>query len=154
MLPVSAQYQKIRLEPQARLSGISTAGQWISSTTRSSDGSSIHLFNVIDAFNRESLGVGVDFSLPAERVVRSLDQIIEWPGKPITMRCDNSALIYHFDNSRVGKKACHPDQFLFHPDGRRKMVISSVTTERFAMTNSHLTCSNPSMRFRNVGYWI
>jgi len=28
------------------------------------------------------LGIEVDFSLPAERVIRSLDRIIEWRGKP------------------------------------------------------------------------
>ena len=28
-------------------------------------------------------------SLPAERVTRSLDQIIEWRGKPHAIRCDN-----------------------------------------------------------------
>ena len=27
--------------------------------------------------------------LPAERVIRSLDQIIEWRGKPGSIRCDN-----------------------------------------------------------------
>ena len=31
----------------------------------------------------------VDFSLPSERVVRSLDQIIEWRGAPTAIRCDN-----------------------------------------------------------------
>ena len=44
------------------------------------DGRSIRLFNVIDDFNREAFGIEVDFSLPAERVVRSLDQIIAWRG--------------------------------------------------------------------------
>ena len=43
-----------------------------------SDGRSYRLFNVIDDYNREGLGIEVDFSLPAERVIRSLDQIIEW----------------------------------------------------------------------------
>lgn len=53
------------------------------------DGRSIRLFNVIDDFNREGLTIDVDFSLPAERVVRGLDQIIEWRGKPRQLRCDN-----------------------------------------------------------------
>jgi putative transposase len=53
------------------------------------DGRSIRLFNVIDDFNREGLGIEVDFSLPSERVVRSLDRIIEWRGKPAAIRCDN-----------------------------------------------------------------
>jgi putative transposase len=31
----------------------------------------------------------VDFSLPAERVIRSLNRIIEWRGKPLAIRVDN-----------------------------------------------------------------
>lgn len=53
------------------------------------DGRSIRLFNVIDDFNREALGIEVDLSLPSERVIRSLKQIIEWRGKPSAIRCDN-----------------------------------------------------------------
>lgn len=53
------------------------------------DGRSIRLFNVIDDFNREALAIEIDFSLPAERVIRVLDQIIEWRGKPDVIRCDN-----------------------------------------------------------------
>jgi putative transposase len=56
---------------------------------RLEDGRAFRLFNVIDDFNREGLGIEVDFSLPAERVIRSLEQIIEWRGKPATLRCDN-----------------------------------------------------------------
>jgi len=53
------------------------------------DGRRYRLFNVIDDCNREGLGIEVDFSLPAERVIRALDQIIEWRGQPDTIRCDN-----------------------------------------------------------------
>jgi putative transposase len=53
------------------------------------DGRSFRLFNVIDDFNREALGIEIDFSLPAERVIRALEQIIEWRGKPTAIRCDN-----------------------------------------------------------------
>ncbi len=34
------------------------------------------LFNVIDDFNREALAIDVDFSLPALRVIRSLEQVM------------------------------------------------------------------------------
>lgn len=54
-----------------------------------SDGRSIRLLNVNDDFNRESLAIEIDFSLPAERVKRTLDRIIEWRGKPNSIRCDN-----------------------------------------------------------------
>jgi putative transposase len=45
--------------------------------------------NVLDDFTREGLGIEVDFSLPAMRVVRGLNQIIEWRGTPATIRVDN-----------------------------------------------------------------
>ena len=54
------------------------------------DGRLIRTLNVIEDFNREGLAIDVDFSLPAERVVRSLNQIIEWRGKPQVIRVDNS----------------------------------------------------------------
>jgi putative transposase len=54
-----------------------------------SDGRSFRLFNVLDDFNREGLGIEVDLSLPAARVIRALEQIIEWRGKPSMIRCDN-----------------------------------------------------------------
>ncbi len=53
------------------------------------DRRSYRLFNVIDDYNREALGMEVDLSLPTQRVIRSLDQIIEWRGKPKVLRCDN-----------------------------------------------------------------
>jgi transposase InsO family protein len=46
------------------------------------DGRRYLLFNVIDDFNREGLCIDADFSLPALRVIRALDQVIEWGGKP------------------------------------------------------------------------
>ena len=54
-----------------------------------SDRRSYRLFNVIDDHNREALGMEIDLSLPTQRVIRSLDQIIEWRGKPKIVRCDN-----------------------------------------------------------------
>jgi len=45
--------------------------------------------NVLDDSNREGLGIEVDFSLPAERVIRSLNRIIEWRGSLASIRVDN-----------------------------------------------------------------
>ena len=53
------------------------------------DGRGFRLFNVIDDYNREALTVEIDFSLPAQRVIRSLNQLIEYRGKPVQLRCDN-----------------------------------------------------------------
>jgi hypothetical protein len=40
-------------------------------------GAGFTLFNVIDDYNREGLGIDVDLSLPSLPVARALDQIIE-----------------------------------------------------------------------------
>lgn len=53
------------------------------------DGRSFRMLNIIDDFNREALAMDIDLSLPAERVVRALDQVIEWRGKPTAIRSDN-----------------------------------------------------------------
>ena len=52
-------------------------------------GKSIRSLNIIDDFNREILGIAVDTSLPSKRVIRELDQLIEWRGKPERIRVDN-----------------------------------------------------------------
>jgi putative transposase len=54
-----------------------------------SDGRCYRAFNVIDDYNREGLAIDVDFSLPTTRVINSLNQIIEWRGKPKVIRSDN-----------------------------------------------------------------
>ncbi|MCG9060231.1 IS3 family transposase [Laribacter hongkongensis] len=53
------------------------------------DGRRFRLLSIIDDFNREALVMDIDLSLPAERVVRALDQVIEWRGKPTAIRSDN-----------------------------------------------------------------
>ena len=50
---------------------------------RLGDGRTFRLLNVLDDFNRQGLGIEVDFSLPAARVIRSLDRIIEWRASPV-----------------------------------------------------------------------
>jgi len=54
-----------------------------------SDGRLLRTFNVLDDYNREGLAIDVDLSLPSARVIRSLEQIIEWRGKPSAIRLDN-----------------------------------------------------------------
>jgi putative transposase len=56
---------------------------------RLKDGRQFRLLNVLDDLNRAGLGIDVDFSLLAEPVIRSLNQIIEWRGKPMAMRVEN-----------------------------------------------------------------
>ena len=54
-----------------------------------SDQRNYRLFNVIDDFKREGLAIEVGFSLPSTRVIRVLNQLLEWRDKPVAIRCDN-----------------------------------------------------------------
>jgi len=53
------------------------------------DGRKYRLFNVIDDFNRESLAIEADTSLPSLRVIRVLEKLVVQRGKPANIRCDN-----------------------------------------------------------------
>lgn len=54
-----------------------------------SDGRKFRVLNILDDYNRESLKIEVDTSLPALRVQRALDQIIAQRGLPANIRTDN-----------------------------------------------------------------
>ena len=54
-----------------------------------SNGRTFRTLNVIDDYNREALWIEVDTSLPAERVVRVLEQLLDWRGQPARIRMDN-----------------------------------------------------------------
>lgn len=53
------------------------------------DGRPFRTLNILDDFNREGLAIEVDFSLPSERVVRTLKWLIQWRGRPDAIRVDN-----------------------------------------------------------------
>lgn len=56
---------------------------------RLSDGRKVRTLNIIDDFNREVLHITIDRSISSQRVIRELDKLIEWRGKPEKIRVDN-----------------------------------------------------------------
>ena len=52
-------------------------------------GKSFRSFNVMDDYNREVLNITIEKGMPSKRVIRELDKLIEWRGKPERMRVDN-----------------------------------------------------------------
>lgn len=46
-------------------------------------------FNVLEDFNREALRIEIDTNLPAARVVRVLDELVDIRGRPERLRLDN-----------------------------------------------------------------
>jgi putative transposase len=53
------------------------------------DGRGFRILNVIDDYNRESLAIEIDTSLPSQRVIRVLERLIEMREKPGRIRVDN-----------------------------------------------------------------
>ncbi len=52
-------------------------------------GNKFRTLNVIDDCNREALVIEIATSITAKRVVRTLEQLIDWRGKPAAIRVDN-----------------------------------------------------------------
>lgn len=70
-----------------------------------SNGRTFRTLNVIDDYNREALWIEVDTSLPAERVVRVLEQLLKWrAGKPTGIRMDNGPELISQRIERWAKK--------------------------------------------------
>ena len=72
------------------------------------DGRSFRLLNILDDCNREGLGIEVDFSIPAERVIRTLNHLIEWRGKPVW--------IVRRTNTSVHSSATNSDDMYWYAD--------------------------------------
>ena len=61
-----------------------------------SDGRTFRVLNVIDDYNREALGMEIDFSLPSECVVRALKQITGKPQKNAYVERFNRTVRYEW----------------------------------------------------------
>lgn len=107
------------------------------------------LLNAVDDFNREELGIEVDFSLPAERVTRSLDQIIGWRGAPDVIRVDNGAECISGQLLRWAEDRGLAIQH-FKQASRSRTPMSNVTTGRSGTNGWINTCSRASRRFRTT----
>ena len=98
-----------------------------------SDGRSCRLFNVIDDFNREGLAIDVGISLPTTRVIRSLNQIIEWRGKPKKIRCDNGPE-YISQGLANWSKPNHIELSFIQTGNPQQTLTSNNSIERSNMT--------------------
>ena len=100
---------------------------------RLGDGRAFRLLNVLDDFNCEGLGIEVDFSLPAERVIRSLERIIEWRGQPGAIRIGKRNIsLRHIQPSQ-------PQQNAYIERYNRTAVTSSSTSTSFRPSRRHRT---------------
>jgi putative transposase len=70
-------------------------------------GRKFRLLNVIDDFNRESLAIEVDTSLPSIRVIRVLEKLVSERGCPANNRCDNGP---EFISHKLGEWCSHENR--------------------------------------------
>ena len=75
-----------------------------------SDGRKFRVLNIIDDYNRESLKIEVDTSLPALRVQRALDEIVQTKGLPANIRTDNGPEFI----SHLMEQWCEANQVSWH----------------------------------------
>ena len=96
------------------------------------DGRAIRSLNVIDDYNREGLAVDVDLSMPSLRVIRTLEQIMEWRGKPAMIRCDNGP--EYVSNQLVTWAIKHNITLMYIQPGK---PTQNAYIERFNRTARH-----------------
>ena len=97
------------------------------------DGRRFRLFNVIDDFNRESLAIEIDTSLPTLRVIRVLERLIAERGVPANIRCDNGP---EFVSHKLEEWCSHQS---------RKINLQFIQPGR-PMQNAYIERKNGSMR--------
>jgi len=96
------------------------------------NGKTIRTFNVIDDYNREALCADVDFSIPSLRVIRSLEEVIEWRGKPPAIRCDNGT--EYIRQTLINWATKHQITLMYIQPGK---PIQNAYIERFNRTARH-----------------
>ncbi len=123
---------------------------------RLSSGKSFRLFNVIDDYNREGLDIEVDFSLPSERVIRALERIIEWWGKPKTLRCDNGPEYISQRLQNWAKKQNIALEYIQPGKPQQNAYIERYNrTVRYGWLNQHLFESIEEVReFATKWLWV
>lgn len=97
------------------------------------DGRKFRLFNVIDDFNRESLAIEVDTSLPSLRVIRVLERLIAERGCPANIRCDNGP---EFISHKLEEWCCHES---------RRISLQFIQPGK-PMQNAYIERKNGSIR--------
>lgn len=97
------------------------------------DGRRFRLLNIIDDFNRESLAIEVDTSLPCLRLIRVLDKLVAQRGCPATIRCDNGP---EFISHKLEEWCCHAS---------RRITLQFIQPGR-PMQNAYIERKNGSVR--------
>ena len=114
------------------------------------DGRAFRTLNVVEDWNREVLGIEVDFSLPATRVVRLLTQLVERQGSPAPAARGQWPGVYQprADRTGVASKALRCTGF--NRPVPHRTPTWNASTARFAASCSTATSLLPCSRCANT----
>lgn len=93
------------------------------------DGRRFRLLNILDDFNRESLAIEVDTSLPSLRVIRVLEKLINERGCPANIWRDNGPEFISHKLEEWCSPPPHQSSSLSNPADRCKTLTSNERTE-------------------------
>lgn len=94
---------------------------------------------VIDNFRREGLAIEAGLSLPSIRVIRELNQLIEWRGKPSVIRCDNGPEFISHVFSNWAKKHSIRIEYIQPGNPQQNAYIERHNrTIRYSWVSKHL----------------
>lgn len=103
------------------------------------DGRKVRLLNIMDDFNRQSLAIEVDTSLPALRVIRVLEGLVNRHGTPANIRVDNGP------------------EFISHKledwCNRRQITLQFIQPGK-PMQNAFIERKNGSLRRELLNAWL
>ena len=123
---------------------------------RLSDGRSYRLLNVIDDFNREGLTIEIDYSLPSQRVIRCLKQVIEYRGKPQMIRSDNGPEYISHELEQWLAKEGIDHEFIEPGKPQQNAYVERYNrTVRYDWLNQHLfTCIEEVQNYATKWLWF
>ena len=85
------------------------------------------------------MGIEVDRSSPALRVIRALEQIIEWRGKPKAIRCDNGPEYISSQLMAWAQKRCIQLHYIQPGNPQQNAYVERFNrTVRHEWLNQHL----------------
>jgi len=125
-------------------------------------------FNIIDDYNREGLNITIDTSLTSARVIRELEKLIAWRGKPERIRVDNgpefiAAAMAQWANNQgidikfIEKGKPHQNGYIerFNRSYREEVLDAfcfTKLTEAQALSNAWLWMYNNERPHKSLGY--
>ena len=89
--------------------------------------------NILDEGVREGLAIEIDTSLPAERVVRVLEQVVAWRGRPQAIRLDNGPELIADRFMTPGVGSAELSCAIFNQGSLIRMPISNASIGRIGL---------------------